>query len=330
VPDDQQQDESGQQQPRRPSDTDPNRRDNLQRDSTSSDMDPLTQTSRLSYDELVRSATKSCPRVVIVEGTRLGAIFEIGDAPLTIGRDPFNVLVLDEVGVSRRHCTLERRVDRVVMTDLGSKNGTFVNKEQVAEVQLNDGDIVFLGATTLKFLADDNVEHSYYQYLHEISVEDPLTRIPNRRYFDEFVRCELARARRYNRALSLLMCDVDHFKRVNDTFGHLCGDAVLRELAQVMGTRLRRSEFLARYGGEEFVMVLPETDQAGAATVAESLRSIVETHEFCCGDDTIPVTVSIGGATWQPSMVQPSDLVGAADGCLYEAKRSGRNRVVFL
>jgi len=304
--------------------------DNLPRSAESTEPDVLTQTTRLSYDDLVRAAANSCPRLVVVEGARLGAMFELREAALTMGREPGNTIVLDEAGVSRRHAVVERKHDGVVvLRDLGSKNGTYVNKVAVAEKELSDGDIIFLGATTLKFLADDNVEHSYYEYLHEISVSDPLTRIPNRRYFDEFLEREMARTRRYKRSLSLLMMDLDHFKSINDQHGHLCGDAVLRELAETVSSRLRKSEFLARYGGEEFALVLPETDLRGAAVVAEQIRELVDKHEFLCGDNQIPVTISIGVAEWLPEMFEPSDIIGAADECLYRAKENGRNRVAL-
>lgn len=291
--------------------------------------DPLTQTSRLSFDELLRVASKGRPRIVVVEGDSLGAMVELTDTPLTIGRDPVNSLVIDAAGVSRRHAVVEISSEGVMLRDLGSKNGTYVNKEPVADHKLEDGDLIFIGSTTLKYLADDNLEHSYYEYLHEITVQDPLTRIPNRRYFDDFLQREIARTRRYRRNLSLLMIDVDHFKQTNDTYGHLCGDSVLRELAEVVSSRLRQSEFLARYGGEEFALVLPETSEEGARTIAENLRHLVEAHEFCCGDEVIPVTVSIGGARWTHGMAGPRDLIALADERLYRAKREGRNRVVF-
>ena len=291
--------------------------------------DALTQTTRLSYDDLVRASANSCPRLVVVEGTRLGAMFELREKPLTVGREPGNLIILDESGVSRRHAVVERDMEgAVVLRDLGSKNGTYVNKAQVAEHHLRDGDIIFLGSTTFKFLADNNVEHSYYEYLHEISVSDPLTRIPNRRYFDEFLQREMARTRRYNRSLSLLMLDLDHFKSINDTHGHLCGDEVLRKVAEVVASKLRKSEFLARYGGEEFAVILPETGLAGAVQVAEKIRALVESIEVTCGDNDLSLTVSIGVSQWDGKMYEPADLIRVADECLYLAKQQGRNRVV--
>ncbi len=290
--------------------------------------DPASQTSRLSFDDLLRAVSKGRPRLVVVEGGSLGAMVEIGEAPLTIGRDPANALMLESNGVSRHHAVVEYAGDAVVVRDLGSKNGTYVNKVPTKEQTLSDGDLIHVGATILKYLADDNVEHSYYQYLHQVTVQDPLTQIPNRRYFDDFLRREIARSTRYGRPLTLLMIDVDHFKQINDTYGHVCGDAILRELAQVVSARLRQSEFLARYGGEEFALVLPETDAAGARTVGDKLRGLVEQHPFVFGAERLNVTISLGGATWTRDMADARDLVAAADERLYQAKREGRNRVV--
>ena len=127
--------------------------------------------------------------------------------------------------------------------------------------------------------------------------------------------------------IAALMLDVDHFKAINDDYGHLTGDFVLRELAMLLAQRVRREELLARYGGEEFVLVLPETQLDGARAYAEALRKMVEAHDFCFEDQHIQVTVSIGVAAFDPDMVRPTDLVGAADERLYEAKRAGRNRI---
>jgi len=215
-----------------------------------------------------------------------------------------------------------------VITDQGSKNGTYVNRDPITEHGLQDGDMIFLGETTMKFLAGDNLEQSYYEYLYQASVEDPLTQVPNRRYFDAFLMREIARTRRYNRPLSLMMLDIDHFKQINDTYGHVCGDKVLREFAEVVTGRLRKSEFLARYGGEEFAIILPETHLEGAKNVAESIRLMIETHSFGCGSQTFPLTVSIGIAVLDDTMVEAGTLVKAADENLYIAKSEGRNRVV--
>lgn len=266
---------------------------------------------------------------MVIDGRNLGAMFEVTGDHVVIGRDPDCHLVVDEVGVSRNHAVVYEQSGAVWVKDTESKNGTYVNGRMVEEAVLEDGDLLFVGQTTLKYLAEDNVEQSYYEYLHQVTVEDPLTRIPNRRYFDEFVVREVARTSRYRRPLTLLMLDIDRFKLINDTYGHLCGDSVLREVAQVITKRLRQSEFLARYGGEEFALVLPETDRAGGRVIAEKIRKGVEDHEFLVGDLKVTVTISAGGAIWGPEMLTPRDLIGAADANLLEAKQQGRNRVIM-
>lgn len=305
-----------------------NKSDNLHQPVGASDAEVLT-TSKLSYDQLVRAMPQDNPRVVIVEGGQLGRIFELDRKPITIGRDPRNTLCVDEPGMSRTHAVIMRQSQGTLVRDVGSKNGTFVNSEQITEHILADGDIVQVGSTSLKYLSQENAEHAYYQHLHQASVEDVVTKIPNRRYFEEFLVREIARTRRYERPLCLLMIDLDHFKRVNDTYGHLCGDHVLREFASVVSARLRRSEFLARYGGEEFAVTLPETDLRGANIVAESIRLMIEKHGFLWEGKAFQVTVSIGAATLGPDMKSVAELIQKADEELYRAKNEGRNRVCF-
>lgn len=159
---------------------------------------------------------------------------------------------------------------------------------------------------------------------------DGLTGVKNRRFFDEQLTAEIKRSSRAQLALSLLLIDIDHFKQVNDRYGHLAGDACLRAVAQVVRDCLQRpSDELARYGGEEFVALLPHTDPVGALQMAERIRSAVATLTFDYEGQPIPVTVSIGCATTVPARNYVSDkMIAAADAALYEAKRSGRNRVV--
>ena len=159
-----------------------------------------------------------------------------------------------------------------------------------------------------------------------MTIVDGLTQIHNKRYLFEALEKELIRARRYERDLSVLMFDIDFFKRINDQYGHLAGDHVLRELARIVQDRIRRDEVFARYGGEEFVIVLPETSLAGAVALAENLRERVGSHGFSFQGEQIPVTISIGCALLQDDKAA-TDLIQRADEKLYQAKRSGRNRV---
>ena len=159
-----------------------------------------------------------------------------------------------------------------------------------------------------------------------MTIVDGLTQIHNKRYLYEELEREVTRARRHERPLSVLMFDIDFFKRINDQYGHLAGDYVLRELARVVQERIRRDEVFARYGGEEFSIVLPETPLEGALALGESLRSRIAEHPFTFQGERIPTTISVGCAQLS-GQGGGQELIQQADEKLYEAKRSGRNRV---
>ncbi|TVQ77934.1 MAG: GGDEF domain-containing protein [Bradymonadales bacterium] len=169
------------------------------------------------------------------------------------------------------------------------------------------------------------------QQLEALSNVDPLTNLSNRRHFDDVLQVEWKRAMRHGAALSILMIDIDHFKRFNDDYGHLAGDDCLQQVAGALRQQLRRpADLLARYGGEEFIVLLPQTEEAGARVVAESLRKLVESLKIESGGEALKrsVTVSIGVASWTPQKGdRPELLVQAADDALYRAKEGGRNRV---
>lgn len=165
-----------------------------------------------------------------------------------------------------------------------------------------------------------------------LAMEDELTSLHNRRYIQQTLAQHVAQARRMQRALSVLMLDIDHFKRVNDNHGHLSGDRVLKDLAQCVRERLRAQDIAGRWGGEEFIVILPDTDAAGAQVLAEKLRVAVERMRFSALDgQPIPLTVSVGlhqlSAAYEDDR---DDMVGAADRALYRAKEKGRNRVEQL
>lgn len=262
------------------------------------------------------------------EPTLLGKRFVLETQPTRIGRGADNQIVLDGDSVSRRHAHLERRGEAWVVVDDGSTNGTYVNDEQIVrEALLINGDRVKVGPTIFKFLGGADVEAQYHEEIYRMTIIDGLTQIHNKRYLFEALEREIVRARRHARELCLLMFDIDHFKKINDLHGHLAGDFVLKELANVVQQRIRRDEVFARYGGEEFSIVLPETSLTGAAALAESLRERIETHRFVFQGEDIPVTMSIGVAMLEEGERTASELVKRADERLFDAKRAGRNRV---
>lgn len=168
-----------------------------------------------------------------------------------------------------------------------------------------------------------------YTRTRELSVRDELTGINNRRHFQQMLQMEWKRAVRFRRQLSLIMLDVDHFKEYNDTFGHLQGDGVLKQIGGLLKKNLREVDTVARFGGEEFVLLLPDTDKRGAVVVAEKVRAVIAAHKFVTDElrETRRITISAGVATYPDDVGEMEDLIDQADIALYRAKENGRNRV---
>jgi diguanylate cyclase (GGDEF)-like protein len=259
---------------------------------------------------------------------RLGSRWTLEKGHVSIGRGSENAIVLESDSVSRRHARIEKRANKWWACDLNSTNGTYVNHQQVKESPLNNGDLVKVGDTIFKYLTGTDVEAQYHEEIYRMTIVDGLTNAFNKRYLVEVLDRELARARRYDRPLSILILDIDHFKQINDRFGHLAGDHVLKELGHAIAGRIRSEETFARYGGEEFVLVLPETPRTGAVELAEQVRLKVEKQPFEFEAEKIPVTVSIGVATLEGRQLDSQTFLKIADDNLYKAKRGGRNRVV--
>lgn len=266
--------------------------------------------------------------LVVIYGLDLGRRFTLENPTLVVGRSSKADIQIDQESVSRNHCKIINTGSAVLIRDLGSTNGTYVNDELVDEYILRDGDLIKVGRCIFKFLTGNNIESAYHEEIYRLTTVDGLTQIFNKRYFMETLEREMGRAQRYRRDLSLIMFDIDHFKRINDTYGHLAGDYVLKHLALVLRGRIRREDILARYGGEEFSIILPEIDNYNSMQTGEKIRAIVERASFRFEDTDIPVTISVGVASLHPEMQDPDTFIRAADEFLYQAKNSGRNRVV--
>ena len=261
-------------------------------------------------------------------GPGLGLRFPLGPDPLVIGLIGTCVIQDPDLSVSRTHARIEQQPDgRFRVTDLGSRNGTFVNHVRVDSTVLGDGDYLRVGSAIYRFLAGGNIEAGYHEELHRLAVSDPLTGLPNRRALTEFLEREAGRARRHRRSLSVALFDVDQFKGINDTLGHLAGDATLRALAALLGPLVREGEFLARYAGDEFALARPQTTAEQGLACGERLRRAVEAHTFRYEASEYPVTISVGVGSVGPDQAVVADLLARADAKLYEAKRAGRNRV---
>ena len=288
-----------------------------------------TRLTRLSLiGEKARPAGACLVLIHAQDRTHLGKKWTLnGEETLTIGRDASAAIVVDAPSVSRTHARIEPRGRDHALLDLNSTNGTFLNDRLVSEQTLRDGDRFKVGPAIFKFFAGGDVEAQYHEEIYNLMVTDALTQASTKRFFLETLEREIGRAQRHGRPLSLVMFDIDHFKKINDTHSHLAGDDVLRELGGTIRAQVRAEECFARYGGEEFVLVLPETAREGAVTVAEKVRAAVEAHRFSFEGAVIPVTISLGVAELGTEMKTPQHLMKAADDKLYESKRSGRNRV---
>jgi two-component system, cell cycle response regulator len=285
----------------------------------------VTKISRLS--DRIATSTDSC--LVQICGPELGKRYVLDDDELTIGRDVKNTVVVDLDNVSRRHAKITLREGMHFVVDLESTNGTYLNdREVLEETPLRSGDYVKVGGSIFKFLSGGNIESLYHEEIYQLTIVDGLTSIHNKRYFLDFLEREMGRCHRYNRALSMLMFDIDRFKQINDTHGHLAGDYVLRELAMAVRQRIRKEECFARYGGEEFAAVMPEAGSENARRFAEKLRKMIEDKPFQFEGKNIPVTVSIGVADMTADLTEPLQFIKVADANLYRAKKGGRNRVV--
>jgi len=265
--------------------------------------------------------------LVVIHGTDLGKKYDLRQAETIIGRASKADIQVDEESVSRSHAVLANNGQNVVVKDLGSTNGTYINDEPVGStLELRNGDLLRIGRTIFKFIAGGNIESAYHDEIYRLTTVDGLTQIYNRRYFTDALEREISRCNRYDRALSLVMMDIDRFKLINDNHGHLAGDYCLKHLAAALRPRIRLEDIFARYGGEEFALILPEVEIKGAAAMAEKVRRLVEVERFEFERTHIPVTLSLGVAQLAGPMSGP-ELIREADARLYEAKTSGRNRV---
>lgn len=272
--------------------------------------------------------------ILFLSGPLVGKLHMLALGTTTMGRSHEATLTVNDNRVSRQHVAIAVEPGgRVVLRDLGSTNGTFVNGQRVEEHPLIDGDKVQISSATIfKFAWQDQTENIFHKELYKMAVIDPVTNIYNKRYFLERLREEFSHARRSQQPVSLMMCDIDHFKHVNDTHGHLAGDMILHQVAQRMAKVLRQEDLLARYGGEEFVLLMRGAAEANAVALGERIRTVIAEDPFNFESAVIPVTISIGVAALTPESIyeNPQALIAAADACLYQSKAQGRNRVTAV
>ncbi len=290
----------------------------------------------LSSQALAPSSSSQYPTYLIVLGGGIpGAMLRLSPGGSRLGRSADNTIQLPDASISRYHAFLgEDDEGQVRLTDLGSTNGTFLNGRRLPEntpVRVADGDRLQFGANVVvKFIRPDPCEEQFQREMFERTVRDPLTGLYNRAFFLAQFGPLADRGALRGLGTAVLMLDIDHFKRINDTHGHEVGDAVLREVAGVIRQATRADDLVARYGGEEFVVALPVAAPDQATERAERVRSTLASRRILAEGVPLRVTASLGLSFTPPGRPRSvASLIATADKGLYQAKNAGRDRTVF-
>jgi diguanylate cyclase (GGDEF)-like protein len=274
--------------------------------------------------------------LVVYSGGDTGRQIRIDEGRHSIGRSAAASLQIDGPGMSRLHAEITVDSGAAILRDLGSANGSFVGDRRLDRPQrLADGDLLRLGSVLLKFYERRSVDAALHDRVYRLAMIDAGTGLYNRRYLHDALKRALRQARQRQQSLSVISCDLDHFKSVNDRHGHAAGDAVLRECAAVLAPVVAPTGILGRMGGEEFLVLLPGTALEAARAVAERMRAAVAAHRFALprsgadagGSRVHRQTLSLGVAEWGDAMLETCDLLDAADRRLYQAKHEGRDRL---
>lgn len=279
------------------------------------------------------------PALVSLRGELMAVPIPLERDQVTIGRAIEADVRLNDSRASRLHARIDSETDPETrettyrVTDLGSTNGTLVNGELITDVLLNDGDKIVIGDHLFRFDMLDEIDREFQQQIHRLIAHDELTGLLTSKSFFSELRREAARAEADSRPFCVLMMDLDHFKEVNDTYGHLVGSKTLEETGRVIKEALRAGDVASRFGGEEFAAFLLEANYAQGLVAAERVRIAVAQEEFPVSRSDSPdnqthrITISIGVAAYPDDATDPIQLVELADSALYRAKRSGRNRI---
>lgn len=269
-------------------------------------------------------------------GAPIGEVIPLRAPGLGFGRSGDNEISLPEAEVSRRHARIDVAFDesglpRISIKDLGSTNGTYINGHRIKEaVELRAGDVVRVAGHAFKLKRLDDMEREYHQAVLAQTTVDALTGVGNRATVLGFLEKHVDLAKRYGRSLSIILCDLDHFKAVNDDHGHATGDKVLQTFGVLMLGRLRGSDQVGRIGGEEFLVVLPETTGQEAAMIAEDFRKALGGQPVTSAHGTtFSASCSLGVAELREQDAEGGSFLARADAALYRAKALGRNRVEF-
>jgi two-component system cell cycle response regulator len=289
---------------------------------------------------IVRGTRELRPALVFLRGELLAVPIPLERDIVTLGRALECDVRVNDARASRLHARISVEdpagagETRFHLVDLNSTNGTILNGQPVADAYLQHGDKLQIGEHLLRFELLDEIDREFQRQIHRLLVHDELTGLLTSKSFFSELRREAARAAAENRPFCVLMMDLDHFKEVNDTYGHLTGSRTLEEVGVCITQALRAGDVAARFGGEEFAAFLLDADIAQGLVAAERVRNNVERHDFAItrqqpkdGVQTHRITISVGVAVFPDDSRDPIELVELADTALYRAKRNGRNRV---
>jgi diguanylate cyclase (GGDEF)-like protein len=293
-------------------------------------MDISMRSTDFGQSPVTQPALRDRAMLLRMDGVGAGTVVSITTPPFSIGRHATNRLPVDDDSISRFHARFVCENGDYYVEDLGSRNGTFIQGKRITRALIRDDDWVQLGArVAFRFAMTDARQEGLLRKLYESSTRDALTAAYNRRHFDDRLRAEIAFAVRHATDCGLILLDLDHFKRVNDTHGHPAGDEVLRHLSAIATRMLRTEDVFARFGGEEFAVILRGASTRGASQLAERLRDALATTHASYEGSKIPMTLSAGCAALSCcSAPTPEEVIAVADRRLYAAKQGGRNRVV--
>lgn len=278
------------------------------------------------------------PALVFLSGDLIAVPIPLEREVVILGREIGADVRVNDQKVSRRHAMVVRSVNpttnevEYTLKDFGSRNGTLLNGQKIREEVLQNGDKISIGEQLLRFDLLDEIDREYQRHIHRLISHDDLTGLLSSRSFFSELRREAERAKLDDRPFCVVMMDIDHFKNVNDTYGHLTGSKTLEEIGDCIIKCLRSGDAAARFGGEEFAAFLLDAEIAQAMVAAERIRKEIETREFSIvrqgkANETHHVTISIGISAFPDDSSDPIELVEMADSALYRAKREGRNRV---
>ncbi|CAN5574853.1 MAG: GGDEF domain-containing protein [Acidobacteriota bacterium] len=278
------------------------------------------------------------PALVFLTGDLIAVPIPLEREEVLLGRALAADVRINDTQVSRRHAKIntifnaESQTTEYILMDLGSRNGTSLNGEKIVREALQNGDKIAIGEYILRFDLLDEIDREYQRQIHRLISHDDLTGLLSSRSFFSELRREAARAKAENRPFCVLMMDIDNFKRVNDTYGHLTGSKTIEEIGACITERVRSGDAAARFGGEEFAAFLLDAEIGQAIVAAERIRAEIESREFTViwhnrPSETHRVTISIGVASFPDDSSDPIELIEMADSALYRAKREGRNRV---